>query len=411
MDEHSLPDSLPSAGQSDDSMKKPRCNSLLQRGLQCRGDWIRTSDLLNPIQGVRSSVWTGRYTRLSYFNRSLNSFDLVVWVGGKRAAAHTLGMNKPTTVSDLVDHYLTWLVREVRALRVEARTLEYYGRQLKRFVAGLGDGGSDRRLDSLIAFDLEKIKSGWHSVQAVQRLFNWGVKVGLVEGNPFAGIERPQLGQRSRTLSRGEMCRLLYSVAKPFRLFLVAMRHTLARPQEIRQLRWADLNADGTAFVLTKYKAKKRRKDKAPERLILLDAYMQGLIRALQANRRPALHDPVFTNRVGEAWTANAVRCAMRTGRARAGLNQPGMERVVAYTMRHTAATDATANNVRDRTLADLMGHASTKTTARYQHLGGTAPRGRHQPSHEAPVATPERLNTIQARFGCGFRLVGNCGL
>ncbi len=30
--------------------KKPRCNLLSQRGLRCRGDWIRTSDLLNPIQ-------------------------------------------------------------------------------------------------------------------------------------------------------------------------------------------------------------------------------------------------------------------------------------------------------------------------------------------------------------------------
>ena len=42
--------SLPAAGPADLPMKKPRCNLLLQRGLQCRGDWIRTSDLLNPIQ-------------------------------------------------------------------------------------------------------------------------------------------------------------------------------------------------------------------------------------------------------------------------------------------------------------------------------------------------------------------------
>jgi hypothetical protein len=46
----SLPDSLPSARQADFSIKKPRCNLLSQRGLHCRGDWIRTSDLLNPIQ-------------------------------------------------------------------------------------------------------------------------------------------------------------------------------------------------------------------------------------------------------------------------------------------------------------------------------------------------------------------------
>src|SRR5262249_62296447 len=30
--------------------KKARRNLLSRRALQCRGDWIRTSDLLNPIQ-------------------------------------------------------------------------------------------------------------------------------------------------------------------------------------------------------------------------------------------------------------------------------------------------------------------------------------------------------------------------
>jgi hypothetical protein len=52
LEKHSLPDSLPSAGQADVSMKKPRCNLLLQRGLQCRGERIRTSDLLNPMPSI-----------------------------------------------------------------------------------------------------------------------------------------------------------------------------------------------------------------------------------------------------------------------------------------------------------------------------------------------------------------------
>jgi len=44
-------------------------------------------------------------------------------------------------------------------------------------------------------------------------------------------------------------------------------------------------------------------------------------------------------------------------------------EKVVAYTVRHSTATIAAAAGVRDRMLADIMGHASTRTTARYQHL------------------------------------------
>jgi hypothetical protein len=37
-------------GQAEKSIKKPCCNYLLQQGLYYRGERIRTSDLLNPIQ-------------------------------------------------------------------------------------------------------------------------------------------------------------------------------------------------------------------------------------------------------------------------------------------------------------------------------------------------------------------------
>ena len=45
-----------------DSMRirKGRRNSRLRQPLQCRGDWIRTSDLLNPIQQVASKK--GRFS-------------------------------------------------------------------------------------------------------------------------------------------------------------------------------------------------------------------------------------------------------------------------------------------------------------------------------------------------------------
>ena len=43
-------------------------------------------------------------------------------------------------------------------------------------------------------------------------------------------------------------------------------------------------------------------------------------------------------------------------------------ENIVAYTLRHTAATRACTSGVPDRVLADLMGHTSTNTTRRYQH-------------------------------------------
>jgi site-specific recombinase XerD len=43
-------------------------------------------------------------------------------------------------------------------------------------------------------------------------------------------------------------------------------------------------------------------------------------------------------------------------------------EKIVAYSLRHTAATQACARGVPDRVLAELMGHTDPATTRRYQH-------------------------------------------
>ncbi len=44
-------------------------------------------------------------------------------------------------------------------------------------------------------------------------------------------------------------------------------------------------------------------------------------------------------------------------------------ERVVCYTLRHTAATTATENGIPQKVLAEMMGHTRTETTERYQHV------------------------------------------
>jgi integrase len=207
-------------------------------------------------------------------------------------------------------------------------------------------------------------------VQAVQRLYNWGVAMGLLADNPVRSVPKPVPKPRERILTPQEAARLLRGTDRDFRPFLLAMRHTIARPQEVRAFRWKDLVHEPVPmFVLKDFKAKKRRKDRAAVRLIPLDDRMLRLLQRL-ARRHPQADDYVFLNQDGQPWTANAVRCRMRRLRDRLGLQPDGNgERVVAYTLRHTSATRASARGVRDRVLAQLMGHASTATTQRYQHL------------------------------------------
>jgi integrase len=230
--------------------------------------------------------------------------------------------------------------------------------------------GPERLLSSIVAFDLEKHKVGWHSIQAVQRLFNWATDAELLPRSPFRKVVLPDGGQRKRVLARAELVRLLRAARPAFRCFLLAMKHSLARPQEVRVLRWPHLLPDWSAFVLTEFKGRRRRRDKDSVRTICIDARLKRLLQRLQQLIQPGPEDFVFLNSRGQPWSANAIRCYMRRLRARCGLVAgDGQEQVVAYTLRHTAATQATANGVRDRLLADLMGHTNTRTTARYQHL------------------------------------------
>jgi len=137
------------------------------------------------------------------------------------------------------------------------------------------------------------------------------------------------------------------------------------------EIQWKHLVLDPVPlFVLTDFKSKKQRKDRTTAvRRILLDAVMVELLETVAQKRQPRPADHVFLNRRGLPWTANAVRCRMRRLRKKLALvPDANGENVVAYTLRHTAATRACTSAVPDRVLADLMGHTSTSTTARYQH-------------------------------------------
>lgn len=268
------------------------------------------------------------------------------------------------TVRQLEEHFYAWLGRQVDAGRRRPRTVAYY-RSLLRQV--LDQVGRERPCAALVRFDGELVAASRCHLQALKRLFAWGVEMELISRSPFVGIPLPPLGQRQRILTRPELARLLRNSGRPLRWLLLGMRHTLARPQEVRGLRLSDWREDLGAFVLSDFKGRDRRRDGVRVRVLPADAWMRRLVarRARRLDRGGVL----FPGGSGQPWTSNALRLAVRRAAARAGLDAEGEERVVAYTLRHTVATWATAAGVRDRQLADIMGHTSTRTTARYQHL------------------------------------------
>src|SRR5262245_61846462 len=164
------------------------------------------------------------------------------------------------SLGQLADEYGRWLQREVDAGRKRPATLDYYAHHIQRFLDAVG---GKRPAAGVKPIELERFKTGWHSVQAVQRLFNWGVSMGLIETNPVRSVRAPDPGQRQRVLSPHETARLLRAADKHYRTVLLALRHTIARPQEVRALQWKHLLLQPyPLFELRDFKAKSRRKDR-----------------------------------------------------------------------------------------------------------------------------------------------------
>ena len=273
------------------------------------------------------------------------------------------------TLGELADEYAEWMEREVSGGEMAAATQAYYECLIQRF---LNVVGGRRPASAILPLELERYKTNRHSVQTIQRLYNWGVEMGLLDKNQFRRkIKPPETGERQRTLTRSELALFVRKAGRPFSYFLVALFHTIARPQELRVCQWKHLvEQPEPAFILTDFKARHLRKEKKSKRIIPLDCTVMRFIDRWRREQAPALDDFVFLNSQGNPWTGNAIRCRMRRLRTKLGFGpDESGEQIVAYTLRHSGATEATINGIQQRALADVMGHTTTEMTQRYQHL------------------------------------------
>lgn len=268
------------------------------------------------------------------------------------------------TVKNLIDSFTTHLAMLVRSGVNEPATLRWYVDTLKRLdpVAGFA-------ADALRTFHLTDISPTNALVRALKRLYKWGAAEGLVTKDPFAKLAIPPCGQRERVLTRTELRRLYRVSSRAFRRLLFVQFGTLARPGEIRQLTWGQIDWRNRVIMIVKYKGKKLRRDQLKARAIPLSRPVLRLLQNLYRKSEDQTVDGrVFIAQRGKPWTPNGVRCAMRVARRRAGLGE-GDEPAVCYHLRHTGATNAVRMDINLKLVAEVMGHARTETTERYCHL------------------------------------------
>lgn len=198
----------------------------------------------------------------------------------------------------------------------------------------------------------------------VQRPFNWAAKLGLIPRNPFWGVSR-RPGEPGRAMEEWEFRRLLRRTDALFRRVLLFLRLTGCRPGEMSRLEWSHVDTEHGVIVLHQHKTRKTQRQPRP-RVIVLHPILIKLLLWLRRHQR-AGQPYLFLNSRGQAWTRNSLTLRVAKLRKRCALGADCR----LYGLRHGFATRAVENGVELKTLAELLGHTTTRMTEHYVHLAG----------------------------------------
>lgn len=270
----------------------------------------------------------------------------------------------------------------------------WYGRYISQFWKHVGSIAVEDLRKHHVTDWLDKSKitadaTRRAAITALKRSLNWAVEEEILTHNPLAKLKRPTAGVRAITVDAEAVQRLLDLADRgkgkqyrrgAFRMFVLAMVSTGARPKEVRTVDASHYDPRGPAWVFPPKDNKTGEKTGKP-RAIYLPPCINTLTRILIAARPEG---PLFRNGEGNPWKANTIRCRVARLREKAGLPVGA----VAYSLRHTFATEALVNGVGDQTLAVLMGHSSTEMIRkcyghldqRREHLVAAAQLGRAKP-------------------------------
>jgi integrase len=185
---------------------------------------------------------------------------------------------------------------------------------------------------------------------------NWARKERLIGQSPLVGFVKTAPSSRETAITEAQFKLCLEHAKGSFRDVLEFLWHTGCRPQELRLIESAWIDGRKIVFPVTKSKGGKRR------RVIYLDDTVAEIV-ARCALANPV--GPIFRNRLGNAWTKDAINCGFVRLRAKTGISG-----LCAYAMRHGFATSALKRGVDTTTVGVLMGHANPVMVAKvYQHL------------------------------------------
>lgn len=199
---------------------------------------------------------------------------------------------------------------------------------------------------------------------AIQRPLRWALKMGYIEQNPIAHIEKPAPGRREEYISPDNYSQILDHVSDHAFSDLLRVAWSCGpRPQELRKVEARHVDLDNARWVFPSEESKGKKR----VRIVYLTDDALDLTSNLMAKN---LDGPLFRNLRGAPWTKDAVNCRFARLKSKLG------KKYCLYLFRHSFATRMLESGVDALTVAILLGHSDTTMLGKvYQHLS-------HNPAH-----------------------------
>jgi integrase len=230
----------------------------------------------------------------------------------------------------------------------------------------------------------------------ISKVFNFGIRRGVVEANPAYGIGAPggKEQKRDRVLSEDEIRRVWAAldaeppkVANVFRLAFLTMQ----RKSEITGMRWDEVDLDGACWTIGAERSKNKLSHRVP-----FGPQAVAILRAMKADAKEGARD-VFPGRRHNGLALAYLGKAVERVRAASGVD------FRFHDIRRTGASLATGLGISRLVVSKILNHVENGITAVYdRHSYDAEKRGallkwdRHV--ERLLTATPAASNVVELR-------------
>ncbi len=247
---------------------------------------------------------------------------------------------------DEISKLLQKLDEEIKLRKYSPRTGKSYGFIVEKFLKS----GKEPR-EFLLRYT-EKSRSAIRNAYFALQFFYEKVLGQLFPENiPLAKSS----GKKPVVLGKDEIHRMILSTYNlKHRLLLAFLYYSGIRLDEIRNLKWEDINFERKSIHLKITKGSR-------DRVIFLHSELEKMIIIFGAKKNGI----IFSPKQGKRYSARSIEQVVKKAASSAGINK----RVTPHTLRHSFATHLLEGGADLRIIQSLLGHKNLATTQIYTHL------------------------------------------